>query len=73
MGMTSRGDEGFLGYDGVVSDCDWSLIMDPNAFADPTPVTNTQLPREFHARSGTKYDSVPNCGSKQPQDSNAKF
>lgn len=65
--MTSSGYKGFLRDDNIAPNSDLVLIVDPDALANPTSITDTEFPRKLHARSGAKDYVSADVGTKQPQ------
>lgn len=55
MRMRSGRDECLLRDDHVGPDVHMVLIVKPDAFADPSPITNVQLPGKLYSCSRSKY------------------
>lgn len=71
--MASRCDEGLLGHHGIVTEDDLVLVVYPDALANPGPVTDLQLPREFDSRPRPEDDVATDVGAKQAKHSDPEL
>src|SRR3954470_17811615 len=58
--VAPRGDEGFLRNHNVGTDENVILVVEPYAFANPTPGPHMQLPRQVDAGTGPERDAWAN-------------
>jgi hypothetical protein len=65
--VAAGGDEGFLRYAYIVSDGDFVLIVEPDAFADPAVVSYFEVPGEFDSGSRSEDDALAYFCTKEAQ------